>query len=141
MIVRHPVPRLHRAVYPGAIHQLANAITTSDLVSCQDANMTTASISNWDASGPFVSIFIGMAGLHTPMGTVNDSIEHNSKKDSIFVGIPNADTALVTRMDDFVDGGDGGATGTIQYGSPSAGVVDMLYQVGLQAKFIRKAHC
>ncbi len=128
-------------VYPGGIHQLATEVTTSDQVSCQNAQMTAKAAATWAAAGPFVPMIIESTGLYTPMGVVNDMVEHPAKKDSMFIRIPNADTALVNRMDNLVDDGDGGSSGTIQYGAPAGDVVDMLYQIGYAPNFTLKAKC
>ncbi|MEO6878942.1 MAG: hypothetical protein ABI205_10700, partial [Gemmatimonadaceae bacterium] len=76
-----------------------------------------------------------------PMGVISDMVEHPAKNDSMFIRIPNADTVLVDRMDYLVDDGDGGSSGTIQFGAPAGNVVDMRYQIGYAPSCNLKSKC
>jgi hypothetical protein len=128
-------------VYPGAIHQLSNALTTSDSVSCQNNVMNTNAIGLWNTNGAFSTQYITSAGLHTPIGTVNDQIEHASASAPMYLRIPDVDTATLTRMDGLVDGGDGGAAGTILYTITSSPTADLQYRVGFAPSFTLKSQC
>src|SRR5665213_435763 len=98
-------------VYPGAVHQLSTVVTTSDEVSCQNNRMNATSITTWNTGGPFMSMLAGADGLYTPIGTLNDEIEHTATNAHMYIRIPDVDTALVRRMDALVDNSDGNAAG------------------------------
>lgn len=128
-------------VYPGAVHQLSTLVTTSDEVSCQNNRMNSNSITTWNTAGPFIPMVASAEGLYTPIGTLNDEIEHAATNSAMYIRIPAVDTALVTRMDALVDGSDGRAAGTIQYAAPSAATVDLVYRVGFAPAFTLKNQC
>lgn len=129
-------------VYPGALHQLSTLVTTSDLVSCQNNRMNATSITTWNSAGPYAPMLLPAEGLFTPLGVINDSIEHPASGSAMYVRIPNADADLVDRMDALVDAGDGGSAGTILFGTPSAsGTVDLRYRIGFAPSFTLKNQC
>jgi hypothetical protein len=128
-------------VYPGAIHQLTNALTTSDRVSCQNNAMNPNAINLWNLNGAFSSQYITTAGVHTPIGTVNDLIEHSAANAPMYLRIPAVDTAMLTRMDGLVDRGDGGAAGTILYTITTSSTADLRYRVGFAPAFTLLNQC
>jgi type II secretory pathway pseudopilin PulG len=128
-------------VYPGAIHQLTNPLTTSDKVSCQNNTMNSNAIKLWNQDGAFSTQYITSAGLYTPIGTVNDLIEHASGSAPMYLRIPAVDTGMLTRMDGLVDGGDGGGAGTILYTTSTASTADLVYRVGFAPNYTLTGHC
>jgi type II secretory pathway pseudopilin PulG len=128
-------------VYPGAIHQLSNVLTTSDEVSCQNNAMTATSIANWNTNGGFSHQYITKSGLHTPIGTINDVIEHSASNAAMYLRIPAMDTALIDRMDALVDGGNGGAAGKILFTLTTSPTADLLYRVGFPPNYTLLNQC
>lgn len=128
-------------VYPGSIHELTNALTTSDEVSCWNNRMNPNAINLWNLNGAFSWQYITTSGVYTPIGTVNDSIEHASGAAPMYLRIPAVDTAMLTAMDGLVDGGDGGAAGTILYTTTTSPTADLRYRVGFAPSFTLKNQC
>lgn len=129
-------------VYPGAIHQLDTLVTTSDTVSCGGNTMNATSISTWTTNGPFIGFYAPKTGLYTPLGRINDGIEHSGTNQPMYVRIPLVDATLVTMLDGLVDNSDGGAAGTILFGTPNAsGQVDVRYRVGFAPSFTLINQC
>jgi hypothetical protein len=128
-------------VYPGAVHQLSTLVATTDEVSCQNNKMNSNSITAWKTAGPFTTSYATSDGLYTPIGTLNDEIEHASTTAHMFIRIPNVESDLVTRMDALVDGSDGGTAGTILYTTSAANTWDLLYRVGFAPSFTLKSQC
>ena len=109
------------AINPGRVSELSNRPTALnaavDANSC-GAQVTAAQQTLWDNNAPFVKFLIPRTGLPTPIGTAEDTLNR----------VPNTATVGVTRivfktitltditaMDVAVDGGDGSATGAIQW--------------------------
>jgi len=128
-------------VYPGSIHELTNALTTSDEVSCWNNRMNPNAINLWNLNGAFSSQYITTSGVYTPIGTVNDSIEHTSGSAPMYLRIPAVDTAMLTAMDGRVDGGDGGSAGTILFTIATSPTADLRYRVGFAPSFTLKNQC
>ena len=128
-------------VYPGAIHQLSNVLVLTDEVSCQNNTMNANAVTLWNTNGPFSGQYITTAGLYTPIGKVNDLIEHSATNSPMYLRIPAVDTAMLTKMDAVVDGGDGGAAGTILYTITTAATADLRYRVGFAPNFTLLNQC
>jgi type II secretory pathway pseudopilin PulG len=128
-------------VYPGAVHQLSTLMTTSDQVSCQNNSMNTNAINTWATKGPYISMYVPDDGLYTPLGVLDDSIEHPTAGGAMYIRIQNVDAAMAARLDGLVDNGDLGAAGTILYGTPTDGTVDLRYRVGYAPSFTLKNQC
>jgi hypothetical protein len=128
-------------VYPGDVHQLSALVTTADQVSCQNNSMNPNSITTWTANGPFIAFLAPPNGRFTPLGVINDSIEHTAANQPMYLRMPAVPSDLVTLMDQVVDDGDGGAAGTILFGTPAAGVVDLRYRIGFAPSFTLLGKC
>jgi prepilin-type N-terminal cleavage/methylation domain-containing protein len=126
--------------YPGALSELTNQITTvvaTDKNSCGGAFTTTAT-NNWAAAGPFVTFYVPTTGYVTPIGTVSDALVRTPAAG----GVGTLKLQLATVEDDaknldlIVDGGDGLAAGTVQWGAPgtAGGAVTVTYQVPVANK-------
>jgi hypothetical protein len=128
-------------VYPGHVHQLSDLVTTSDQVSCHNNTMNANSITTWTAGGPFIHFYAPSNGVFTPLGAINDSIEHPAANQPMYLRIPAVQSDLVTMMDQIVDNGDGGVAGTIRFGTPAGDVVDLVYRIGFAPTFTLKNQC
>src|SRR4051812_4068255 len=101
--------------YPRFISQLSNPITTAQRNSCYTAHTSTA-VTNWAASGPFVTFNIPVGGLYTPLGVIQDSMfrSPNSANVGTLAIRMTVDSADAIRLDRIIDGGDGAAAGTLR---------------------------
>lgn len=111
-------------VNPGRVSQLSNRPTANNAAiddnSC-GAQVSGAQQTNWDNNAPFVQFLIPRSGLPTPIGTAEDTL--NRVPPSATVGVTRivfktVDLIDVTALDTYVDGGDGAATGAIQWTTP-----------------------
>ncbi|MDB4875151.1 MAG: hypothetical protein JWM41_1597 [Gemmatimonadetes bacterium] len=129
-------------VYPLKIHSLSKLVLQTERISCGTNTYNPNSQTTWTANGPF-GTFYADTSLATPLGTLDDSIEHATATSPIFIRIKAVDTALVNRMDRLVDAGDGGAAGTIRYVLPAAGTetMDLVYRVGFAPNYTLTAVC
>jgi len=102
--------------YPRFISSLSIPITTSNRNSCYGTFNATA-VNNWAANGPFVSFYIPVGGLNTPLGVVQDSMLRNPST-SAQVGTlairMTVDSMDGVRLDRIIDGGDGPAAGVLR---------------------------
>jgi len=128
------------SLYPGKIHQLTNQITTSDANACGN-RFAGAAVTAWTNNSVFSHQYITTAGLHTPIGTINDAIEHAARGAPMYLRIPGVDTAMVNRMDARVDRSDGGAAGTILFTITTSPTADLLYRVGFAPAFTLTNNC
>ena len=62
--------------YPRFISQLTNPITSGNRNSCY-GTYSNAAVTNWAATGPFVTFNIPVGGLFTPLGVIQDSMFRN----------------------------------------------------------------
>jgi len=108
-------------INPGRVSQLSNRPTALNAAvddnSC-GAQVTAAQQTNWDNNAPFVQFLIPRTGLPTAIGTAEDTL--NRVPTSATVGVTRVvfktvDQADITALDVEVDGGDGAATGAIQW--------------------------
>jgi prepilin-type N-terminal cleavage/methylation domain-containing protein len=115
--------------YPGLISELANQIAVNSTVthnSCGSAATGTfnaTATANWSTNGPFVSFYVPVGGLKTPIGFVSDSMVRSpstATAGTLALRILSADTADANMLDQVVDGGDGATAGTVQYTIVSA---------------------
>ena len=111
-----------------------NSWATGTDDSCGD-EFKNAQVNDWEADGPFVNFNIDRTmGLVTAIGRAEDSltrIPNSSDPGVLRINFLNdvelTDAAL---LDDLVDGGNGNATGTVQWVLPAtSGVVTMYYFV------------
>jgi len=129
-----------KALYPGAIHQLTNQITINDTNACGN-KFAGAAVTAWTNNSVFSHQYATTAGLYTPIGTINDAIEHASKTSPMYLRIPAVDTAMLARMDAVVDGSDGGAAGTILFTITTSPTADLLYRVGFAPTYSLTNNC
>jgi hypothetical protein len=130
-------------VFPGYLHQLSTNVLVGELNSCgTGATMSNQARTVWSTRGPFITYYAPSSGLNTPMGVLNDRVEHASSGAAMYIRIPAAEAALVTIMDQLVDGGDGGAAGKILFGAASnTGTVDLRYRIGAPPAFTLQNKC
>jgi hypothetical protein len=104
--------------------------------------MNANAATTWSTNGPFIGFYAPATGIYTPLGRINDGIEHSATNQPMYIRIPLADATLVTKLDGLVDNNDGGAAGTILFGTPNAaGLVDVLYRVGFAPAFTLISQC
>lgn len=102
--------------------------------SCGD-EFKNSHVNNWEDDGPFVNFHIDRTmGLTTAIGRAEDSltrIPNSSDPGVLRINfLNNVELTDATMLDDVVDGGDGSASGTIQWVLPATdGVVTMYYFV------------
>jgi prepilin-type N-terminal cleavage/methylation domain-containing protein len=106
--------------YPRFISQLTNVITSSGAAassrnSCYNQHTNTA-VTNWAATGPFVTFNIPVGGLHTPLGVIQDSMfrSPNSANVGTLAIRMTVDSVDAIRLDRIIDGGDGAGAGTLR---------------------------
>jgi prepilin-type N-terminal cleavage/methylation domain-containing protein len=126
--------------YPRFISQLTAPITNANRNSCYNTHTNTA-VNNWAATGPFVTFNIPPGGLFTPLGVVQDSMVRtpNSANPGTLAIRMTVDSIDAIRLDRVVDGGDGGAAGTLRFtfsvlALPAARTADVQYLVPVAAK-------
>jgi hypothetical protein len=120
--------------YPATLHQLTTQITTADTNTC-GATYKSAGVTAWTNNSVFSHQYITTGGVYTPIGTINDAIEHAFKGAPMYLRIPAVDTAMLSRMDALVDGSDGGAAGTILFTIAASPTADLVYRVGFAPSF------
>jgi prepilin-type N-terminal cleavage/methylation domain-containing protein len=101
--------------YPRFISSLSNAITASNRNSCW-ATFNATAVTNWAATGPFVSFNIPPGGLFTPLGVVQDSMLRtpNTANPGTLAIRMTVDSVDALRLDQVIDGGDGANAGTLR---------------------------
>ena len=118
----------------GRLSQLARPIERNDpayLDSCGD-EFSTKEENNWD--GPYVNFDIAPAsGMATPIGIAGDVLTRVPPAGAGSLRIDftnNVELAQATLLDQHVDGGNGNATGIVQWTLPAVnGVVTLRYFV------------
>jgi hypothetical protein len=83
----------------------------------------TIGVTNWNSFGPFVTFNITpTVGVHTALGTISDTLVRspNSANPGFLMLRMNVDSTDATKLDRYVDGGDGGSAGTVRYGFVTA---------------------
>jgi prepilin-type N-terminal cleavage/methylation domain-containing protein len=122
--------------YPERISYLTNAITTAQYTSCH-TNFTITSVANWTALGPFVTFYIPVGGVNTPLGVVQDSMVRNpaglARPGTLAIQMTGIDASDADMLDQVVDGGDGGAAGIVQY-TLNGTTANVSYLVPVKAK-------
>lgn len=107
--------------YPRFISQLSNPIATTGanavrMNSCGNIHTSTA-VTNWNATGPFVTFNIPINGLFTPLGVIQDSMVRNPNTTATVGTLAirmTVDSMDAIRLDRVIDGGDGAAAGTLR---------------------------
>lgn len=101
--------------YPRAISSLSVPITTSSRNSC-NATFNANAVTTWAANGPFVTFYIPVGGLNTPLGLIQDDMVRtpNSAAVGTLAVRMVVDSVDAVRLDRIVDGGDGSAAGTLR---------------------------
>jgi type II secretory pathway pseudopilin PulG len=109
------------AINPGRVSELSNRPTALNAAvddnSC-GAQVTAAQQTLWDNNAPFVKFLIPRTGLPTPIGTAEDTLWRVPLSATVGVSrivFKTVDQADVTALDVSVDGGDGAATGAVQW--------------------------
>ena len=107
--------------YPGRISYLTNAITTAQFTTCHTA-FTATSTAQWSTSGPFLTFYIPVGGLNTPLGIIQDSVIRvpssggpAASPGTVALHMTGVDANDAAMLDQVVDGGDGGSAGVVQY--------------------------
>jgi hypothetical protein len=125
--------------YPRFISQLTNPITNANRNSCYGTHSNTA-VTNWAATGPFVTFNIPVGGLFTPLGTIQDSMfrSPNSASVGTLAIRMTVDSVDAIRLDRVIDGGDGALAGTLRMGFSGTGsqtrTAELHYLVPVAAK-------
>lgn len=108
-------------INPGRVSQLSNRPTALNAAvddnSC-GAQVTAAQQTLWDNNAPFVKFLIPRTGLPTPIGIAEDTlwrVPFSANTGVSRIVFKTIDQADVTALDVYVDGGDGAATGAIQW--------------------------
>lgn len=102
--------------------------------SCGD-DFGSGDVNDWEDEGPFVNFQIDRAtGMMTPIGLAQDSLTRIPNDDEPGVlrinFLNNVELADAVILDDIVDGGNGNASGTVQWVLPATdGVVTLYYFV------------
>jgi prepilin-type N-terminal cleavage/methylation domain-containing protein len=109
------------AINPGRVSQLSNRPTANNAAvddnSC-GAQVTGAQQTSWDNNAPFVQFLIPRSGLPTPIGIAEDTLWRVPLSATVGVSrivFKTVDQADITALDVYVDGGDGAATGAVQW--------------------------
>ena len=112
--------------YPGYLWQLDSIITAAAVTShnsCGSTNNATfqfnaTAVTAWSNNGPFVSFYVPRSGFVTPMGVVEDSLvrsNHAAAVGTLALQMNSVDTSDARRLDEVIDGADGGTSGTLRY--------------------------
>jgi prepilin-type N-terminal cleavage/methylation domain-containing protein len=124
--------------YPGLISELTSQIpfnNTAGHNSCGSAGLGTfnaTATAAWSNNGPFVNFYVPQGGLRTPLGLVADSLVRTPGSPvagTLGIRMVGLDTADATTLDLIIDGGDGGAVGTLRIGNVRGGHADVVYLV------------
>ena len=109
----------------------ANYATGTD-DSCGD-DFSGGDVNDWEDDGPFVNFQIDrLTGMQTPIGRAEDSltrIPYDNDPGVLRINfLNNVELTDAILLDDIVDGGNGNASGTVQWVLPATdGVVTMYY--------------
>jgi prepilin-type N-terminal cleavage/methylation domain-containing protein len=120
---------------PGRLHQLSQAIVSSDATSPNSCGGTFSNgqVTKWKASGPFVKYAVEAGvGLGTPMGQIDDVLIReppNAAAGVIKLTIAEAEIDLVERLDLELNSGDGIDAGSVQWTPTTSSVTTMSYIV------------
>lgn len=123
-------PRVSR--HPSRLSQLVYPISTSQQAAC-GTNFQNPHVTSWNAWGPFIGIHIDSTiGLVTPIGTAQNLLIRQPANVAIGVLVirfPVVDEADAIRLDEFVDGADGSAAGTVRWAAPAGGTTALDYRI------------
>jgi type II secretory pathway pseudopilin PulG len=120
----HTAAALNTNTYPGTLSELTTQIqvgTPATHNSCGSGaigNFNAHAGSDWSTNGPFLSFFVPVGGLQTPMGLVADSLVRTplaATAGTLGIRMVAVDTADANLLDLIVDGGDGGVVGTVRF--------------------------
>lgn len=130
----------------GRLSELSAIITKNDNGwatgtddSCGD-EFKKAHVTRWENDGPFVNFHIDRTmGLTTAIGRAEDSltrIPYSANPGVLRVNfLNNVEVIDAALLDEIVDGGNGNATGTVQWVLPATdGVVTMYYFIPINSK-------
>jgi type II secretory pathway pseudopilin PulG len=117
--------------YPRFISQLSVPITTANRNSCWTPTHNNTAVTNWATNGPFVSFYIPVGGLNTPLGVIQDSMMRypNSATAGTLAIRMAVDSMDGVRLDRIVDGGDGGGAGVLRYTLSGAGTATRIANI------------
>ena len=125
--------------YPGRISYLTNAITTTEFTTCH-TTFTSTSTTQWNTSGPFLTFYIPVGGLNTPLGIIQDSMIRTPSSTgptalpgTLALHMTGVDASDAAMLDQVVDGGDGGSAGVVQY-TVSGTTADVRYLLPILGK-------
>ena len=112
---------------PGLVSELSSVIVASSLNyqnSCWAGaadEFNNTNVNNWNTNGAFLRYYVNPRtsnAIYTPLGYINDTLfatAANNTAGLIKIAIAGVDSQQVLMLDQFVDGGDGNASGHIQW--------------------------
>jgi prepilin-type N-terminal cleavage/methylation domain-containing protein len=127
--------------WPNRLSELVQPIVSgTSLNSCKTA-VNATQVTNWNTNGPFVQYYItgnvnALNALSTPVGNLLDTMTRSTASGTagtLTMYIIGVSTTDATNLDDVIDGGDGQASGQLQWvttAKPDSVIVKFLVPVG-----------